>query len=115
QDVWRDLGEVADEIALGERRLLQRRIGGPVHAVEGREPDLVRAEHERIGVLLALGLLEHLSYFSRCLDGSDRLGGFFFSGLLSARFGPAGGGTPARAGCRRRSSSGTSPPRRARA
>ena len=43
----RDLREVAQQVALGERRLLQRRIRGPVDAVEMREADLVRADRER--------------------------------------------------------------------
>ena len=34
QDERRHLREVAQQVALGERRLLERRIGGPVDAVE---------------------------------------------------------------------------------
>ena len=47
QHVRRDLREVAQQIALGERRLLQRRIGGPVDAIEMRERDAVRSHRER--------------------------------------------------------------------
>ena len=47
QDVGRHLREVAQQVALGERRLLQRRIGGPVDAIEVGEVDPVRADRER--------------------------------------------------------------------
>ena len=43
QHVRRDLREVAQQVALGECRLLQRRIGRPVDAIEVGEPDLVRS------------------------------------------------------------------------
>ena len=47
QDEGRHLREVAQQDALGERRLLQRGIGRPVDAIEVREADLVRADGER--------------------------------------------------------------------
>ena len=43
QHVRRHLREIAQQVALGERRLLQRRIRGPVDAVEVRQLDRVRA------------------------------------------------------------------------
>ena len=43
----RHLRDITQQVALGERRLLERGVGGPVHAVEMREPDLVRADGER--------------------------------------------------------------------
>ena len=43
----RNLREVAQQVALGERRLLQRRIRGPVDAIEVRQPDPVRSHRER--------------------------------------------------------------------
>ena len=48
-DVRRHLREVAQQVALGERGLLQRRVRGPVDAVEVRELDAVRAHGEREG------------------------------------------------------------------
>ncbi len=48
-DVRRHAREVAQQVALGERRLLQRRIRGPVDAVEVRELDARRADGEREG------------------------------------------------------------------
>ena len=47
QHVRRDLREIAQQVALGERRLLQRRVGGPVDAIEVRELDPMRAHRER--------------------------------------------------------------------
>ena len=52
----RDLREVAQQVALGQRRLLQRRVGRPVDAVEVGEADAVRADGEVEGVLLAVEL-----------------------------------------------------------
>ena len=47
QHVGRNLREVAQQVALGERRLLERRIRGPVDAIEVRKADPVRAHRER--------------------------------------------------------------------
>src|SRR6266404_7436647 len=51
QDEGRDLGEVAQQVALGKRRLLERRIRRPVDAVEVREANLVRTNCDREGGL----------------------------------------------------------------
>ena len=53
QHVRRDLRAVAQEIALGERRLLQRRIRRPVDAIEIREADRVRST---ASVIVVFGL-----------------------------------------------------------
>ena len=53
QHVRRDLREVDEQVALGERRLLARRVRGPVHAIEVGELDPVRADRERERGLLA--------------------------------------------------------------
>ncbi len=57
QHVRRHLREVAQQVALGQRRLLHRRIGWPVDAVEVRQVDLVRADQkrERVGAVVELG------------------------------------------------------------
>ena len=47
QHELRDLREITQQVALGERRLLERGIGGPIHAVKMRESDLVLAHGER--------------------------------------------------------------------
>src|SRR6266849_5885921 len=50
------LREIAQQIPLGQRRLLERRVGGPVHQVEVREPDLVCANGKRKRRLVGLQL-----------------------------------------------------------
>ena len=47
QDEGRNLREVAQQVALGERRLLQRRIRGPVHSIEVSQADPVRPHCKR--------------------------------------------------------------------
>src|SRR5207248_1466627 len=54
----RYLREVTQQIALGERGLLERRIGGPVHAVEMRKPDLVSTDQERERALRVVELAQ---------------------------------------------------------
>ena len=60
QHVRRDLRAVAQEIALGERRLLQRRIRRPVDAIEMREADPVRSTASVIAVFRACELRDDL-------------------------------------------------------
>ncbi len=47
QDKRRDQREVAQQVALGERRLLERGIRGPVDAIEVRQADTVRSYRDR--------------------------------------------------------------------
>ncbi len=47
QHVRRDLGEIDEEVALGERGQLARRVGRPVDAIEIGEPDALRADGKR--------------------------------------------------------------------
>jgi hypothetical protein len=46
QDVRRHLREIDQQVALGQRRLLQRRVGWPVDAIEVCELDPVDANRE---------------------------------------------------------------------
>ena len=56
QHVRRHLREVAQQVALGERRLVLRRIGRPVDAIEMGERDAVLADRERERVLRGVEL-----------------------------------------------------------
>ncbi len=55
----RDAGEVAQQVALGERGLLERRIGRPVDAVEMRQADAVQPRREGKIVARILQLRQH--------------------------------------------------------
>src|SRR5689334_4723335 len=63
QHVRRHLREVAQETPLGERGLLERRLGRPVHAIEMRELERVPFYGEGEGVFLRLKLLKDACYF----------------------------------------------------
>ncbi len=114
QDVRRDLREVAQQIALGQRRLLQRRIRGPVDAIEMRERDALVADDERDRRFRRFELRD---------DVGDRVVGFarfrarrrfrLRARLRRRRDAPSSGrcrredaGTPARAASRLRSTAG---------
>jgi len=64
QDERRHLREIAQQVALGQRRLLERRVGGPVHPVEVREPDLVCANGKRKRRPVGLQLIQDLFDFA---------------------------------------------------
>ena len=66
QDEGRHLREVAQQIALGERGLLERRIRGPIDAIEVRQADLVRPHRKRE---------RSLGVFQLRHDFADRAGG----------------------------------------
>ncbi len=67
----RDLRQIAQQVALGERRLLQCRVGRPVDAVQMRQLDLRRADRERHHRLWMLELLDHV--VDQCVAGVLRL------------------------------------------
>jgi hypothetical protein len=58
QDARRHLREIAQQVALGERRLLQRRIRGPVDAIQVRDLDLVPLDEKREVLLRRVELLD---------------------------------------------------------
>ena len=60
EDVRRHLREIAQQIALGQRRLLERLVFGPVDTVEVRELELVRPDGEVELVALVFELGEDL-------------------------------------------------------
>src|SRR4030081_4157104 len=57
KDVRRYLGEIAQQVALGQRRLLQRRVRRPVDAIQMRQADLMRADRKSEARLLVVQLL----------------------------------------------------------
>ena len=56
----RHLGKIAQQIALGQRRLLERRVGGPVHSIQVAELDRVRPDRDRAVRLDPLKLTQHV-------------------------------------------------------
>ena len=111
QHVGRDLREVGEQVALGERRQALRRIGRPVDAIEVRETDAVRADRQRERRLRARELRDDV--VDRAAGECRRRGGRLRRAAPTLdRRRRAGAGTPARAGDRRRSSSGSSLRRR---
>ncbi len=75
QQIRRNLRQVAQQIALGQCRLLERFVGGPVHAVEMGQPDAVRAhrQHERLPRVVELPQhFVHPSVGRGCLHGALR-------------------------------------------
>src|SRR5258708_4387486 len=75
----RYLREVTEQIAFGQRGLLQRGIGRPIDAIEVREADLMRPDDKRQRRLVAFQLVQ---YFLRRL----RRSGYFFLSCPMAHF-----------------------------
>ena len=68
QDERRDLSEIAQQVSLGERGLLERRIRRPVNAIEVRQANPVRPDRDRER---GLGVVQLRQDF---LDGPARCG-----------------------------------------
>ena len=62
KDVRRHEREVAKQVSFRQRRLLQRRIGGPVHPIEMGHLELVSADGDHVGVLRLFELRDDFAF-----------------------------------------------------